>query len=681
MNSSSRRFNQIVKFIAKTCGTFFSAPWLFLAVALLAYGLLFWRHGLYWDDLPISWIRYELGREAMAKYFSTARPVWAVVYQVTTTFLPPVPLAWQIFSILWRWLSVVLLWQFVRELWRDREKMAVLAGLLFLLYPGFNLQYAAFLTAHFWIVVCFFFASLLLTLRAMKSPSRYWLFTSLAMFLSALNLWMLEYFYSLELVRVAVILYALWQSAQGEKFLFAARRALLHWLPYLLVFVANILYRAFVFTNVAYQNVFFSELRADPFMAILDLIKNIFSDLWLASAQVFGTIFFFPNVALDGPLTTLMYLAVVVAVGALVFLFFKAANDQPDKRSAHWAIGIGFAAMLLSGGPYWLATLDISLSFPASRFTMSFMFGVCLLLAGLIELIPSKARIALTAALVALSAGRQVMIGDSFLRDWQSQTNLFWQMHWRAPALQPDTLVLMNESLLYYADNSISAAVNWIYDPNASADDINFVLFYPSNRLNGSLTSLEPNTPIRYSYIAGEFNGNTSDALAFYYDPPYCLRLLDPELDSNNRFILEDSLMRQASALSNPERILREPTASMPAFYGAEPPHGWCYYFQKAELARQFGDWDEVNRLADAAFKLDEHFNNPVELFVFIEGFAHAGNWDEAVELSNEARQVSKSYVDPLLCKLWKRIETETVENEGRAETLNEIFELTGCEK
>ncbi len=681
MSSSSRRINRITDFLATTSGTFFNPPWLFLAIAFLAYGLLFWRHGFYWDDLPISWIRYELGREAMAKYFSTARPVWAVVYQVTTTFLPPVPLAWQIFSILWRWLSVVLLWQIVRELWRDREKMAALAGLLFLLYPGFNLQYAAFLTTHFWIVVCFFFASLLLTLRAMKSPSRYWLFTSLAMFLSALNLWMLEYFYSLELVRVAVILYALWQSARGEKLLQVARRALLHWLPYLLVFIANVLYRAFVFTNVAYQNVFFSELRADPFKAILDLIKNIFSDLWLASAQAFGTIFIFPNVALDGPLTALMYLAVVGVVGALVFIFFKAANDQTAKRPAYWAIGIGFAALLLSGGPYWLATLDISLSFPASRFTMSFMFGVSLLIAGLVELIPARFRVAFTVVIVALSAGRQVMIGDSFLRDWQSQKNLFWQMHWRAPALQPDTLVLMNENLLYYADNSISAAVNWIYDPNANADDINFVLFYPSNRLNGSLTSLEPNTPIRYSYIAGEFNGNTSDALAFYYAPPYCLRLLDPDLDSNNRFILEDSLMRQASALSNPQRILREATASMPAFYGAEPPHGWCYYFQKAELARQFGDWDEVNRLADAAFKLDEHFNNPVELFVFIEGYAHAGDWEEAIQLSKEARQVSKSYVDPLLCKLWKRIETETVENEGRAETLNEIFELTGCEK
>ncbi len=656
-----------------------NAPWLFLAVAFLAYGLLFWRHGFYWDDLPMTWIRYELGREAMAKYFSTARPVWAVLYQATTTFLPPVPAAWQIFSILCRWLSAVLFWKLILALWSDRKTMALLAGLLFLLYPGFNLQFASFLTTHFWIVLCFFLLSFLWMLKAINTPARYWLFTLGAMILSALNLWMLEYFYSLELVRVLVLFFVLRSSTQGERFLQIAWQTFKQWLPYLLVFIANIFYRVFVFTNVAYQNVFFAELKTDPFNAIFNLLQNILADLWLAVGQAFGTLFIFPNLAVDGPLTALMYAAVVVAVGVLAFLAFKSSETQTSKQPAYWAILIGFAALVMSGGPYWLATLDISLSFPASRFTLSFMLGASLLVAGVIELFPANIRATFALVLVALSAGRQVMIGDTFLNDWDSQTNLFWQMRWRAPALQPDTLVLMNEELAYYADNSISAGVNWMYESNPNADDINYVLFYPTNRLGKSLTSLEPNTPIHYSYIAGDFNGNTSDTVAFYYSPPYCLRLLDHDLDSNNRFILDDSLMRQASALSNPERILREPSASMPAFYGAEPPHGWCYHFQKAELARQFGDWDEVNRLADAAFQLDEHFNNPVELFVFIEGYAHAGDWEEAIKLSREARQVSKSYVDPLLCKLWKRIDLQTQTSQQKDDTLNEIQQVIEC--
>ena len=212
------------------------------------------------------------------------------------------------------------------------------------------------------------------------------------------------------------------------------------------------------------------------------------------------------------------------------------------------------------------------------------------------------------------------------------------------------------------ADNSLSAPLNWIYAPHSSADQIGYVLFYPTNRLNESLPALQSNLPIQYDYIAGRFNGNTSDAVAFYYAPPSCLRLLDPDIDSDNHFIPLESLMREASALSNQDRIVDSSDAKMPDVYGPEPAHGWCYYFEKADLAQQFGNWDQVVSLGDKALKLDDHPNNPVERFVFIEGYAHGGDWERALKLSKESYKVSKEYVGPLLCKLWKRIETETID-------------------
>jgi len=250
--------------------------------------------------------------------------------------------------------------------------------------------------------------------------------------------------------------------------------------------------------------------------------------------------------------------------------------------------------------------------------------------------------------------------------------------------LKPDTLVLMNEKLSFYADNSISAPLNWIYAPKNHSDQIDYVLFYPTNRLDHSLPALQKDIPIQYDYIAGQFNGNTSQVVAFYYDPPACLRLLEPELDANNRFILDDSHMREASALSNPGQILDSADAIMPAIYQPEPVHGWCYYFEKADLARQFGDWKEVTKLGDIALKLNDHPNNPVERFVFIEGYTQKGDWDQALKLSKESYQVSKSYLGPLLCQLWKRIETETANGSGndtskRSEALSEARNLFAC--
>jgi len=78
---------------------------------------------------------------------------------------------------------------------------------------------------------------------------------------------------------------------------------------------------------------------------------------------------------------------------------------------------------------------------------------------------------------------------------------------------------------------------------------------------------------------------------------------------------------------------------------------------------------------------LDDHPNNPVERFVFIEGYAHVGDWGRALKLSRESYKVSRDYVGPLLCRLWERIETETTvdSSEGRSEALTEVESMFAC--
>jgi hypothetical protein len=83
--------------------------------------------------------------------------------------------------------------------------------------------------------------------------------------------------------------------------------------------------------------------------------------------------------------------------------------------------------------------------------------------------------------------------------------------------------------------------------------------------------------------------------------------------------------------------------------------------------------------LGDEAFALDDYPNNPVERFVFIEGYAHAGEWDRAIELSEVSYRVSKDFVGPLLCRLWERIETETTGGVERSDALSEIQNRFAC--
>ncbi len=669
-----------------------------LITAILAYGLLLPSLGFYWDDLPMSWIRYQLGPEAMTRYFSSNRPVWGLLYQITTRILPQIPIYWQIFALFLRALTGILVWAVVRRIWQNRETFALITGVFFLLYPGFNQQWGSYLYSHFFIVLNFYLASLYFMLRAFDDPRRVRLFTALALLFSALNLWMMEYFFFAELVRPFIIFTALAARQESRDVKPAIRRFLLLWIPYLLVWLADLFWRFFVFNNQVYSTSLLGDMQTDFFGTLAHLARLILASFWTVSGAALGQIFQLPSPSADGLRTTVMVAGVIVFVFALFIYALRFTLSQTQQRFALQPILLSLAAFLTAGWPFWLIDFPPALSHPTSRFTLPFMFGASLLWAGLLELIPSaRWKYLLAGLLIALMAGRQSLWMNDFRREWESQKTLFWQMTWRAPGLTPGTTVLLNDRAFlspapqlapidarvfnYYADNSLAAVLNWIYAPNNHSDQMDYLLLYPKSRVGGSLPSFEKDQPINYDFLAGTFVGNTSQVVAFYYAPPGCLRLLDPEIDSANRFIPDETLMRDAARLSSSAWILPGETATPPNVYGSEPSRGWCYYFERADLARQSQDWEEVIRLAEIAFALDDHPNDPVERFVFIEGYAHMGDWARAQELSLESYRVSKEYMAPMLCSLWTRIEKMTPPNAEQAMTVNAMREEFACVK
>jgi hypothetical protein len=659
-------------------------PILLLIIAILAYGLLIPQMGFYWDDLPISWIRYQLGPEALTQYFSLNRPIWGMLYQLTTRMIPQVPAYWQVFALLWRWLGAVVVWAIVRQLWKDKPRFALGVALLFLVYPGFNQQWAAFLYGHFFIVLFFFLFSLLCMLWAMDQPKRYWIWNSIGMLSSALNLWMMEYFFTLELVRIGVI----WTALCDESMTIRERikRALGLWFPYLAVFILAVLSRLFIFNNQVYGISLTEQLQTSPIDTLRRLIGSILVSVRLVIKDAWLQVFHLPDPLIEGPIPTAYFIVVIGAIILAMLGFLLVSqnhfqNYHKELKDAAYAIGLGIVAVFLAGWPFWLIRFQTSLAWPANRFTLPFMFGVSLILAGLIALVPWRSlRNILIVLLVGLAAGRQFLWADGYRHDWNTQKSLFWQLTWRAPGIKSDTLLLLNEGALdYYADNSLSSALNWIYAPDNHSEHVEYVLFYPTTRLRNALPELQKDIPIYFDYLAGEFNGNTSQALAIYFDPPGCVRVLDPEIEGRNRLIRETSLMRFAAHISSPNLIIAEPRARMPEVYTPEPAHEWCYFFEKADLARQFGDWEGIASIGDTALKLDERPHDPLELFVFIEGYAHIGEWERAIELSREAQEVSEAKAEPLLCLLWERIQTETTESVERSEALSEVKNMFSC--
>jgi hypothetical protein len=67
--------------------------------------------------------------------------------------------------------------------------------------------------------------------------------------------------------------------------------------------------------------------------------------------------------------------------------------------------------------------------------------------------------------------------------------------------------------------------------------------------------------------------------------------------------------------------------------FGEEPPHDWCYYYQKASLARQRGQWEEAAQLGYAAAEQGLRPIDRVEWVPFLLAYAYTGDYDSAMDL------------------------------------------------
>jgi hypothetical protein len=353
---------------------------------------------------------------------------------------------------------------------------------------------------------------------------------------------------------------------------------------------------------------------------------------------------------------------IVVSFGFFGLYLRNFDSSIGTKRFAISALMIGIFGILLGRLPSFAAGLPLKLHSSEDRFMISMMIGGSLLIIGLVELVLKNVRMKrfVFALLIALGIGQQFFNANIYRRDWLKQQDLYWQLAWRIPAMQPNTLLMTDQLPLdNETDLSLTAPINWMYAPEYTRSNLPYALIYTEKRLGGTLPSFERGEQIKMYFRTVNFDGSTSQAIVFFMPRNGCVRVLDSKLGDEITYSKQSGYLVKAIALSNPDLILTKPKETAKIPFLSEPEHTWCYYYTKAELARQQQDWEQIIRLYDQATSLHYQPTDPLELLVFIEAQAMTGNIQAARELSHTAYRLDEK-TRKGLCQLWKRVQTQS---------------------
>ncbi len=658
----------------------FSPTTLPLAIVILlaaAFGWFVPLLGFYWDDWAFILMGKMQGAESFWQYHQYDRPLSAWINVVQFPFVGTNPAAWQVFVLGLRGLTALLVWWTLRLLWPGRAREAAWTALLFAVYPAFTQQPIAVTYSQHWTCYILYLLSLAFMILAHRNPHRYWAYTVLALAAMALNLFSMEYFAGVELLRPMI----LWFLASEDQFnpKVAARRVAIRASPYLLLFTAFIVWRVFFLQLPAEdpnQMRLAQEFTASPVTGLKTLLQFAWQD---------ALYILFTGWESGFPVNSRALLVAVAAAALTVGYLSKLKSTPGDEGSgpkswARRAMALGAMAVVLGPSPAWLTGKQVVVGLYSSRFALPAMFGASLLMVALLDLLFSNRfiKLGLFGILIALAILFHHDNATRFIVSWEQQKDFYWQVYWRAPFAQPHTPVLSDgEVLNLVGAYSTTAGLNLLYGKGSDPSNLEYWFFNLENKANSPNKGLGAKRPFTPEFRNWRFSGMVLDALVIDNNARDCVRIVEDGRPENGPL---SPLLRALAPATNLKRIQPDGEAGAPPeeIFGSEPPHAWCYYFQKAELARQFGQWNEIVRLGDEARAQGFTPTDPIEWFPFIEGYALGGNLDEARALTSEAH-AAKALYDPLLCSLWEGMLSRNVGNRNLAEAQKQVSASLVC--
>ncbi len=663
-------------------------------IMFLAYDSQVWRMGFYYDDWEgVFLYKQNFSPTQIWEYFLTDRPFSSLVHILFNPLFGASSVAWHIFGLVLYWAAILLFVRMLLEIWPQRVPVIGWIGLLLALYPGITRQFVIRTSMPHYTAMLLFMLSLLLLVLAFKHPrQRAWLIIT-SILLGCMHSLLIEYFGGLELIRIFLLFY-LYRRETGQA-LEALKISVLAWLPYLSIFIVFVGYKFLLLPRLQiggeapkHELKLLEQLALDPAGTLLNFANLVTQDITHAILYVWTLPITPGSIELNARAYSVSWaLALVIAMLAVLVMEAWAHNTTPDDAREPFPgliVATAFIAVLLGGLPSWAIGRQALGGMWSSRFLFGQIFGaVSLVVLAVAWLAGQNRRAALHITLALLLAGAfslQFRTGNVYARDWDYQRNFFWQLKWRIPALAPQAFLVSPQSATALTvDYQMAFAVNILYAPGNNSTDSQHWWFNGPEELRGVMNA-EPN--------ARHFAGRTFRTIQFESDMDYAVPILGNL--SRQCLLVADPVYKDTPLLgenekrmfltTHPQHILPDADLPMPTdVFGPELPHGWCYYFQKADLARQFQRWDQIPALWQQAQSAGQMpmFGN--EYLPFIEANARLGNWPEAARLTEQANTRTIE-MKPFLCGNWQRIIADTPVAPEKDQAWAQVNALLGCE-
>ena len=644
----------------------FIAIFLLVAVSAIAY-LPFIAHFSYFND---DW--YEMfatgtrGPLIFIDIFSVDRPARALLMIPLYVLFGKNPFPYNVTAYLFRLFSgLSVLWS-LRMVWPQQKRLATLAALFYLIYPGFLSQPNAIDFQSHIAGLCFATFSIALTLKAVTTKNLWLriLITGLSIFFGLAYLSQMEYYAGYEVVRF-VLLFIL--AGQTEKTFFTRlRRAVLWYLPFIIVPLLFFTWRLFFFQDVRKQTDIGTQLGSlitAPRHTILiwttTLIQSMVDVIVLAWFVPFYSAF--SNLSAIDELFGLgvALIAILIAWISLRTTSSDSPSEDDWQRENLWA---GFVIAVGGLVPIIVANRGVDFA-DLSRYSVISMFGAAMILAVFVDRLKNlRFQLGFVLLLIGLAVITHFSNGNSYAQYADSNNMFWWQVSWRIPQLKKGTTLVVHYPLGQAGeDYTIWSPANLIYYPDSQSQKFIQPTIYAALLNHDAVDKVLTQKGVEYDTRRGSIHTfrNYSDILVITQSGPgSCVRVIDghqTELSSS-----EDERVILMAPYSQIQDVMTGTQFQTPPQlpFGSEPTRGWCYYYEKASYARQVGDWQTVLNLGDQAAKLGLKPQDLIEWMPFLQAYAHFGNQAQLTQL---ARSIT---YDPLVtsqaCRILKGMQLDS---------------------